>query len=335
MRRAARAAAWAAAVAAAGLGALALYDRAAPDPAPWLRREGLDARFETVDGRRLRYVRTGRGPSVVLVHGFGSSLATWKDVIRGLAGDHDVVALDLPGFGLSDQPTDLSVDDLPRAVVGLMDRLGIARAALVGNSLGGGTCALVAASRPERVSALVLVDAAGFNLAPADRPALVRSTMGPAGSALAHLPGKRLVVEVALRQVFHDPRLVTPERVAEYLEGARREGTFASIRSLGDSLRDQATIVEDALPRVVAPTLVVWGADDRWIPPAHADRFVAAVAGARKIVIPDCGHVPQEEKPVALLAAVSQFLEEAAVRPPAPGSAAFPAAPSSGRAGRP
>ena len=321
MRHAARAAAWAAAVAAAVLGALAFYDRSAPDPAPWMARLGLESRYETVAGRRVRYVRTGSGPAVVLVHGFGSSLATWKDVVPALARDHDVVALDLPGFGLSDQPTDLAVEDFPRAIVGLMDRLGIERAALVGNSLGGGACALVAGSRSERVTALVLVDAAGFNLAPAQRPALLRWTMGPAGSVLARLPGKRLVVETALRQVFHDPRLVTAERVAEYLQGARREGTFVSIRSLGASLRDRATLVQDVLPRVVAPTLVVWGADDRWIPPAHADRFVAAVAGARKAVIPDCGHVPQEERPEELLALVRTFLP-----PPAGAAVAAPAA---------
>jgi 4,5:9,10-diseco-3-hydroxy-5,9,17-trioxoandrosta-1(10),2-diene-4-oate hydrolase len=308
MRRLVRVGAWTAAGFALLLGTLAWYDRAAPPPAPWLAGQGLEARYETVDGRRLRYVRAGRGSPVVLVHGFGSSLATWKDVIPDLARDHDVVALDLPGFGLSDQPADLSVDDLPRAVLGLMDRLSMERAALVGNSLGGAASVLVAGSRPDRVSALVLVDAAGFSLAPTDRPRLVRWTMGPAGALLARLPGKRVVVEAALRQVFHDPRLVTPERVAEYLQGAMRPGSFASVRSLGESLRGRASVVKDALAHVTAPTLVVWGADDRWIPIVDADRFVAAIAGARKVVIPDCGHVPQEEKPERVAEVLRGFL---------------------------
>lgn len=310
MRRAARAAAWAVAILAVLFGGLALHDRAAPRPLPWLAQQGLEARYETVDGHRLRYVRAGHGPAVVLVHGFGSSLHTWKDVIPGLVGDHDVVALDLPGFGLSDQPPDLSVEDLPRAVLSLLDRLGIDRAALVGNSLGGGVCAMAAGARPERVRALVLVDAAGFSLGPAERPAMVRLTMGPAGALVSRLPGKRLVVESALRQVFHDPRLVTPERVAEYLQGATRPGTFASIRSLGESLHDRGSIVQDALARVKAPTLVIWGGDDRWIPLAHADRFTAAVPGARKVVVDDCGHVPQEEKPEVVLNLLREFLAE-------------------------
>jgi pimeloyl-ACP methyl ester carboxylesterase len=308
MRRTARIAAVVVALVAAVLGGLARYDRSGPAPGAWLARQGLEARYETVDGRRLRYVRAGRGPCVVLVHGFGSSLATWKDVIPALAEDHDVVALDLPGFGLSDQPADLSVEDLPRAVVGMMDRLSIGRAALVGNSLGGATVALVAGWWPDRVSALVLVDAAGFNLAPTDRPRLVEWTMGPAGALLARLPGKRVVVEAALRQVFHDPRLVTPERVAEYLQGAMRPGSFASVRSLGESLRGRASVVKEALAHVTAPTLVVWGADDRWIPLVDADRFVAAIPGARKVVIPDCGHVPQEEKPERVAEALRGFL---------------------------
>lgn len=319
MRRAARAAAWTVAILAVFCGGLALHDRAAPRPSPWLAQEGLEARYETVDGHRLRYVRAGHGSPVVLVHGFGSSLYTWKDVIPGLAADHDVVALDLPGFGLSDHPSDLSVEELPRAVLGLMDRLGVARAALVGNSLGGGVCAMAAGAHPDRVSALVLVDSAGYNLGPTEHPALVRLTMGPAGALVSLLPGKRLVVESALRQVFHDPSLVTPERVAEYLQGATRPGAFASIRSLGDSLHDRGSLVQEALPRVKVPTLVIWGGDDRWIPLAHADRFAAAVAGARKVVIDDCGHVPQEEKPAVVLRLLREFL---AAAPPSTSMAA-------------
>lgn len=308
MTRTARAFALVVGLPALGFGGLALYDAAAPAPVPWIAAAGLQARFATVEGRRLRYVRAGSGPAVVLVHGFGSSLYTWKDVIPGLARDRDVVALDLPGFGLSDQPADLSVDDLPRAVLGLMDRLGIERAALVGNSLGGATAVLVAAEQPGRVLALVLVDPAGFNLDPADQPRMVGMLMSGAGALVRSLPGKRLVVETALREVFHDETKLTPERIAEYLQGATRPGTFASIRSLGRSLRGRTTLVRDALSRVQAPTLVLWGREDRWIPLVHAERFRSAVPGARLEVIDACGHVPQEEKPEVVVRLLRDFL---------------------------
>jgi pimeloyl-ACP methyl ester carboxylesterase len=297
--------------AAAVFGLLALYDRAAPKPVRWLEAAGLEARFATVDGHRLRYVRSGQGPAVVLVHGFGSSLYTWKDVIPDLAADHDVLALDLPGFGLSDQPPDLGVEDLPRAVLGLMDQLRIARAALVGNSMGGAAVALLAARHPDRTSALVLIDAAGFNMDPRAQPTFVRVAMSPLGSLLARLPGKRLLVELALRQVLHDPRLVTDERVAEYLVAARRRGGFASVQSLGASLRDRYGLVQQALASVRAPTLIVWGREDAWIPLRDAAAFAAAISGARQEVIEGSGHLPQEEKPDALRRILRRFLASA------------------------
>jgi len=286
----------------------ARHDRFPVTPGAWLASSGLEPRFETVDGHRLRYVRVGTGPPVVLVHGFASSVYTWKDVLPALSVDHDVVALDLPGFGASDRPAGLSFDELPAAVLGLMDRLGIERAALVGNSMGGGVVAVVAGEQPARVSALVLIDAAGFDLEPEDQPGMVRLMMSPLGTVLGDLPGQRLAVEATLSQVFHDDVLVTDERVAEYLDGVSRPGTFEAMRSLGLSLGDQTAVVEEALPRIEAPTLVVWGAEDRWIPLKDADLFTAAIPSARKVVFDHCGHMPQEEMPAKVADLLREFL---------------------------
>lgn len=312
MSRGRRALAAAALLLAATAGGLALHDRPPVPPGAWLAAAGLEARDVAVGSRRVRYVRRGAGPAVVLVHGFGSSLYTWKDVIPALAARHDVIALDLPGFGASERPPDLAFGDLPRAVVGLMNALTIERAALVGNSMGGAATALVAATEAGRVSRLVLIDAAGFNLEPRARPGLVRLASSWAAPVLQLLPGKRLVVEAALRQVFHDDSLVTAERVAEYLAPAQRPGTYAALRSLSASLGDDPGRLAGALGAVAAPTLVLWGADDRWIPLADADRFVAAIRGARKVVIPACGHVPQEERPAEVARLIAEFLAEEA-----------------------
>jgi pimeloyl-ACP methyl ester carboxylesterase len=190
--------------------------------------------------------------------------------------------------------------------------------------MGGATVVMVAARRPERVTALVLVDAAGFDLAPPERPAIVRLVTSSAGSMMAWLPGKRLVVRLALRQVFADASRVTDERVSEYLAGALRPGTLASIRSLGESIRARPGLVPDALSRIQAPTLVLWGTDDRWIPLAHADGFAAAIHGARKVVVERCGHLPQEEKPEEVRRLLRDFLLplEAGALAPAPATSA-------------
>ncbi len=192
-----------------------------------------------------------------------------------------------------------------------MDRLGIERAALVGNSMGGATAAIVAATAPERVSRLVLIDAAGFNLEPEARPAMVRVTTSWAAPVLGLLPGKRLIVERSLREVFHDDALVTTERVSEYLAPVAAAGQLR-----GDALARALARrrLARAWPRrsaaVQAPTLVIWGDDDRWIPLADADRFVAAHRGARaRRCIPACGHMPQEEKPAEVARLLLEFLD--------------------------
>ena len=289
--------------------ALKRYDRPPPPPGRWLASLGLEERFATVHGVRVRYLRTGRGPAVVLIHGLASSIYTWKDEIPALARGHEVVALDLPGFGGSDQPADLAFALFPRVVVGLMDELGISRASLVGNSLGGAVAAVVAARHPARVERLVLVDAAGFNLRTADRPALVRLAAQPLAEAfVSRLPVKRLLVTVGLRQVFHDDAKVTEERIDEYLAAASRPGTFASLRSLLSSKQLRPEETEELLHRVTAPTLVVWGGEDAWIPVAHADRFVEAIPRARKVVLPGVGHTPEEEAPEEMVRLLLEFL---------------------------
>ncbi len=296
-------------VALVGYVALRRYDRPPDPPGAWLKAAGLPERFTTIEGQRVRYIRTGHGPTVVLLHGFASSIYTWKDVIPALAPSHEVVALDFPGFGWSGQPADLSFELYPRVVLGLMDELGVTRASLVGNSMGAAVGALIAASRSPRVEKLVLIDAAGFNLRAADRPALVRLASHPlAEGLLARLPMRRLVVTLGLRQVFHDEAKITDERINEYLGAAARPGTLASIRSLGASQRLDPRSFEDALGRIAAPTLVIWGAFDTWIPPAHADRFVAAIKGARKVVLAGVGHTPQEEDPPAVNRLLLEFL---------------------------
>jgi pimeloyl-ACP methyl ester carboxylesterase len=299
------------AVSAAALAAAALLwpERPAGPTGAWLSAAGLVPRYESIDGLRVRYVRAGAGPPVVLIHGLGSSIYTWKDTLPALARDHDVVALDLPGFGGSEMPPDLSGAIYPRIVMGLLDRLGVTRASVVGHSLGGAVAVLVAGSQPERVDRLVLLDAAGFHLAPADRPWLLKLLASDAGAVLVRLPRKRFFVTLALRQVFHDDTKVTDERVEEYLAPAERPGATEALRSLLAPRGVGAfTSFDDVAKRVRAPTLVVWGREDAWAPVADAARFTAAIPGARSVVFDACGHMPQEELPAETSRLVSGFL---------------------------
>jgi pimeloyl-ACP methyl ester carboxylesterase len=289
-------------------GGVVWWPRPAPQTGAWMTAAGVEPLFASVAGLRLRYVRSGRGPSVVLLHGIASSIYTWKDVLPGLAADHDVIAVDLPGFGGSEIPPALSAERLRGAIVGLMDSLRVERAALVGNSLGGATATLVASRDPQRVRALVLVDAAGFRMAPESRPALLRYSAGSLGALLEKMPRPRPLVVVGLRQVFFDDALVTRERVDEYEAPLLRPGAVAAVRSMLQSPAPSRADYETLLLGVRAPTLVLWGAEDRWIPVADADLYARAIPGARKVVLEGCGHMPQEERPAETLRVVREFL---------------------------
>jgi len=292
---------------AGGLAILIARGEAPPaPPGQWWSRAGVEPRFADIDGLRVRYVRRGQGPPLVLLHGFGSSVYTWAAVIPALARDHDVVALDLPVFGGSDVPAEPVPSLYPGIVLGLLDELGIPRATLVGNSLGGAVAVVLAARHPERVRRLVLIDAAAFNLDPARRPAILRMLGSRTViAAVDSLPVHRFLVTLALRQVFHDPARVTPEKIEEYLAPLSRPGIATALHSL--MVHESGAGLPALVKEVRVPTLIVWGRDDRWIPVADADLFAAAIPGSRKVVLENCGHVPQEERPAEVVHLLQEF----------------------------
>jgi pimeloyl-ACP methyl ester carboxylesterase len=288
------------------IGGLALYKEPAPRPSgEWRRRAGVRPAFVQAGGLRVRYARRGSGPPVILVHGFGSSIYTWAEVIPILARDHDVIAVDLPGFGGSDVPGHFDREASAELLARVMDGLGVLRASFAGNSLGGALSAVTAARHPGRVDRLVLIDAAGYNLSPQDRPPMLRM-MAAIPGRLQDLWPQRPVLRMGLKQVFYDDSRVTHDKVEEYLAPMARPGARKAARALLAS--GETFGLPGLLKGVRAPTLVIWGADDVWVPPADADRFVRDIPGARKVLIPQCGHVPQEEKPQEVAALIADFL---------------------------
>lgn len=268
---------------------------------------GVEPRYESADGLRVRYVRRGQGPPVVLLHGIAASLYTWKDVLPALSARHDVIALDLPGFGGSDIPEGLDGAREVHAVLALLDHLGVARASFVGNSLGGAIAVAIAARQPDRVDRLVLIDAAGYNFGRRDRPWLLRMVAAlPEGVASAF--PIRPLVRLALRQIFHDRRLVTPSRIEEVAAPLSRAGAARAVRAI--LLSSNSLGLPDIVRTVRAPTLVIWGRFDKWVSPGDAGKFAADIPGAQVAMV-DAGHMPQEERPAETAALIEAFLDAA------------------------
>jgi pimeloyl-ACP methyl ester carboxylesterase len=289
------------------LGLLQLGERTGPTGG-WLRQAGLQPRDEIVDGLRIRYVRRGQGSPLVLMHGIGSSLYSWHAVLPDLARDHDLVALDFPGFGGSERPPELTFDRLVAAVLGLVDRLALGRVSLAGNSLGGAVAVALAARHPDRVERLVLIDSAGFHHAPTEWPALLRVVEATPAPLLEWLPVKRKMTARTLPRLFFDPRKVTEETIDEYAEPLQRRGTMRAFRSLLLAAAADATAFDDLARVVKARTLVLWGREDPWIPVADVDRFGATIVGSVAVILRGCGHLPQEERPAETVALIRSFL---------------------------
>jgi pimeloyl-ACP methyl ester carboxylesterase len=256
---------------------------------------GGASRFATVDGVEVHYRDEGAGPPLVLVHGTSSSLHTWDGWVARLASHRRVVRLDLPGFGLTGPAPDhdYTPSRYARVVFALMTALGIDRADVAGNSLGGRVALTMALDHPERVRGLVLVDSAG--LSGNKPPAIFAIGRTPViGRALRWLT-PRFVIRGNVEQVYGDPSRVTDALVDRYYELTRREGNREALFDRINGPRDPD--LDARLGEVRAPVLVEWGERDRWIPLPFGRRLADGIHGAKLVTYPDAGHVPMEELP--------------------------------------
>jgi pimeloyl-ACP methyl ester carboxylesterase len=248
----------------------------------------------------------GEGDPLLFVHGLLASSAMWKRVLASAGGGRPGIAVDLPGFGGSDRPWpwDYTVEGQAGSLEAFMDARGIARAVLVGNSLGGAATMLLAATRPDRVTALVLVDAASART-PVPWPVAVLRT--PVLGELALALTTRTTVKIGLRRrVYARASNVTREAVDDAWLPLRIPGTR---RAALKAIRTDPRRFLGLEARVSVPTLVVWGEEDRMIPVAEGRRLAGAIPNARLAVIADAGHMPQREQPERFAAAVREFLD--------------------------
>jgi len=265
-------------------------------------------RFVAVAGQAVHVEQAGRGDAVLLLHGFGASSYAWRLVVPELARHHRVIAPDLNGFGWTQRPESLeayALEGQARLVVGLLDELGVERVQVVGHSYGGGLALWLAATRPQRVRSLVLVDSTLPSYASERRTAL--AAFRPAVSAtLRTVFLRRAFVRRALERTFFDRRLVTDELVDAYRARLRVEGATRAYQGL-TAPADSPEVRVD-LARITQPTLLVWGLQDTLLSPVFAKEAAERLPDASFVGIDRCGHTPAEERPAELLAAAQPFL---------------------------
>lgn len=250
-----------------------------------------------VGADQVAYLKAGSGPALVIVHGVGGHKEDWQAVMAAFASSHTVYAIDMLGFGGSSRgAADLSMTAQANAILALLDREGIARADLIGNSVGGWVSATFAATNPTRVNRLVVADPAGFE------------AMFQGAPPVNLFPNSEAEMAKLLSFVLVRPETQTSEFAREAFARFQASGEKTIEARLGPALFGSARL-EAVMPRISAPTLVVWGREDKLFPVALAPYITGLTPGATSAIIDNASHFPQIDQPEAFIAAVRAFLK--------------------------
>ncbi len=268
-----------------------------------------DSRFVELDGSSVHYKDQGQGPALLLVHGSVGDLGDWDGWVVSLREHYRMIRMDLPSFGLSgDVPSgNYSIDRYLTLVDSLMDHLGVPRFAIAGTSYGGLVAFRYAATRTDRVSALILMNSAGIEYG-----GRRGTTERPRDSAPVFTPGVATTEEIAklLNDLINDPDRLTPALVQRKTDFAnvigRDRESFLGIQlyERGDPMR--------VLARVRAPALVLWGGNSKGLSPETSQAFVDGLRNAprvEKIIYDGGGHLLHVERPEPTARDARAFLD--------------------------
>lgn len=286
-------------------------DRSVEQLAEWA---GPASRFVEVDGLSVHYRDEGPrdAPVLLLLHGTAASLHTWDGWVAVLGDRYRTLRLDLPAYGLTGPRSDRDyrIETYAQFVDGFVSALALQAFHLAGNSLGGNIAWQYALEHPERVRSLTLIDASGYPRDPeAPVPLAFRLARTPVLGEVLRRVSLPSVYRASLEDVYADDGKITDELVRRYYELGLREGNRQAFLDRARMLREDH---HERIGEIRTPTLILWGAQDTWIPPADAARFLADLPNAVLAMYADAGHVPMEEIPMATANCVAAFMDAAA-----------------------
>lgn len=275
---------------------------------PDIPRSTLEAKYATPpskfvmlpDGARAHY--RDRGPRdaqvLVLLHGSNASLFTWEPWAKALSDRFRVVTVDLPGHGLTGAVPnhDYSQKGMSDFVNEFVDKLGLGKFALGGNSMGGGIAAYYAETHPDRLTHLILIDAGGMPVKQGDRIPMAFKLLGQPWMrpVLLHITPRSLVSE-GLNDAIVRKSILTDAMIDEYWDFARMEGTREATAERFSQPFTGRSYIKDHIGAITMPTLILWGEEDHLVPVAAAHEFNDAIPHSKLIVYPATGHIPMEE----------------------------------------
>jgi pimeloyl-ACP methyl ester carboxylesterase len=262
---------------------------------------------------KLYYSEEGKGPPLLLIHGFGASTFTWRFVAPELAKNHRVIAVDLKGFGQSDKPFDgrYSVYDQAELLAQLIEDKDLRDLTLVGHSFGGGVALLLALEANRRldgrITRLVLLDSIAF---PQNIPVFFRLLDVPLVSQI----GVRMVppsvqARVALQIAYFDDSKIDPEEIELYAAPLKTAaGKHAIIYSARQIVPEDIAELSERYKTIELPTLILWCDHDRIVPLEVGIKLRRTLPNSTLRLVEECGHMPQEEQPASTLALIRGFI---------------------------
>jgi len=274
-----------------------------------------NSHFMEVDGATVHYQEFGdrANSTLLLIHGYTSSTYVWRTVAPLLADEEFyVVAVDLLGFGYSDKPAsfDYTIASQARMVERLMNRLGIGRATFVGSSYGGAVASTIALDYAERVEKLVLISSV-CNDEVKQNPLLRLASIPVIGEVLTpfYLDSKSFSKR-RMKGTFApaNHNLITDERVESVTRPLMAKDAHHSV--LASARNWDANRIQDDAHLINQPTLLVWGEFDTVIPMHNGERLFNSILNSRLVILKDCGHIPQEEKPERFVELVIEFCRD-------------------------
>ncbi len=276
----------------------------------------MEEKYININDWRIRYTTAGdSGPAIILLHGLGASLESWHLNVDPLGEQYRVFAPDIVYFGKSTKPDRPPEHlDFVDFCIGFMDALGLDRAILVGNSMGGAIASKATMLYPDRINGLVLVNSAGYGRDLAWWLRL-RSLVDirPRSSA----PPPPWLTRIALRNIFEKPERLSDEMI-DLLVSVETddEGVRASRRVLNIGVDWRGVTpymlreIRDCADQICVPTLIIWGKQDRVVPYKQAFAARRKIPNARVHLFDRCGHTPQLEIPAQFNALISEFAAE-------------------------
>ncbi|MEK1941777.1 MAG: alpha/beta hydrolase [Pseudomonas sp.] len=273
------------------------------------------SRFIELDGFNVHYRDEGTRdkPALVLIHGVVASLHTWDGWIDAFAEHYRIIRFDVPGFGLTGPARDgvYSAERMVKIFSLLLDHLGVSKAVVAGNSLGGYIAWNFALAQPQRVEKLILIDPAGYHMRKV--PLMIAAAALPGATWAMPLWMPRALIAQGIKEVYGEPGRIKPGVVDRYYDLSRRPGNRRSMMDIFRVLlkvnREELHGTPARVAQITTPTLLMWGDRDRWISPKHVPLWQRDLPGIQVKTYAGVGHIPMEEIPQQSAEDALRFLQ--------------------------